>query len=747
MSESPRNGSSGDLAPEILPWALLLAIGLMWRLYLIYAFPQMYSWDAFTRLWEREHLLVRHWLPAPQLPIYLWAHLELGFYPLRAVYAVIGAAAATLLGFYTYGLTDDRVVGLSAGALITFLPVLTTFTIVPYQEGLFLLGIAAGFMFWTKQSLNLTPAFGWIASIGLAVAVLSRFEAWFVVALLGVSAAIRHRFSDIKYLLLPTAIALLWVGTVRIRPAHDGFGRAEDTFRTDALETSVFQLLGEALPALTLVLLGTAQFITLIIALPAIWGVWQVLRSPRWSHCREWLIFWGLLILLAVGRILNADVLTERMLLLPAVGAVPIAAIGIADLLARVRHRLSGPTLRTAFLLPIVVFIPVGSAMVEANALRFDPEVRAAAMLESVPRSARVEVWPRPLNDPFGESAVNAIFGNSPTLDPKSGRWSFGTQTGLGPDPALTLRWTGTEYELLSIPLDGSTGLSEALELTVQEICQEAKREQLNPGYEQDYRNNPERLSHHGAISDEQEAEQHEGEAKREEEAERREKETCAQNEHEELVGVVDRPNLGATRPLSVCDRHVFDGAPIAQERHCHSAREGKAIGKKGQKLDHCCAAEDPKSRVQVDDLVARKPTGKATEQPLCRPTCERDLCTRLGPSGDDHVQPGGTTFPEIGKPFQRICTVGIGDCNPIPVCDFDAGFQGSAIPPVASMPGYCEVGPKLRQEFQSTIGGPIVDHNNLGLHRQFTGSRKHSIDCLGDALDLIVGRDQDAKY
>jgi hypothetical protein len=107
MPSSERPALTG-LGPAIVRPRMLLGVLLSalllspfaFRVFLIHKYPGVYSWDALSRLWGAKNLVVRHWLPLPQLPVFFTEAYDWEIATMRMVYAAIGVAGSAVLGWF-----------------------------------------------------------------------------------------------------------------------------------------------------------------------------------------------------------------------------------------------------------------------------------------------------------------------------------------------------------------------------------------------------------------------------------------------------------------------------------------------------------------------------------------------------------------------------------------------------------------------------------------------------------------------
>jgi hypothetical protein len=154
-------------------------IELAVRLVLIQTHPDNFSMDAYQRWGGREHLLVQDWLPATQSIIWLVSAMGGGIIAMRVAMAVVGSLAITAGAWVARSLG-----GAAAGWL--FIPVgffgpFLTWSVVPYQEGAYLLALFGGMALALQAHQQNRPATAsmWrMADVILGFLPLVRYEGW-----------------------------------------------------------------------------------------------------------------------------------------------------------------------------------------------------------------------------------------------------------------------------------------------------------------------------------------------------------------------------------------------------------------------------------------------------------------------------------------------------------------------------------------------------------------------------------------
>jgi hypothetical protein len=150
---------------------LLVALSaLVLRLWLIFQFPIVFGGDSMLRLVHRNEVLLSYQLPLLQCLIWLLSRFTSGNLPIRLMMAAVGALAAVAFYYLASDLASPRA-ALAGALLFATNPYITPVSIVPYQEILLLGTLFAAFHFCFRRKWT-------AAAIFLALACLTRFEAW-----------------------------------------------------------------------------------------------------------------------------------------------------------------------------------------------------------------------------------------------------------------------------------------------------------------------------------------------------------------------------------------------------------------------------------------------------------------------------------------------------------------------------------------------------------------------------------------
>ncbi len=262
---------------------LVFVAALSLRLALIFAYPALFGGDSIVRLANADKLFLSYQLPGLQAIVWLCAQLTWNPLLVRVVMALIAAAAA--VGFHRLSL---RLLPPTAafGAALWFgvNPFILTYSIVPYQEILMLGALAFAFAWrWEQRPL--------LASAALAVACLTRYEAWLACPVFVLAALWRNGWrSGLRAALLYGWAPALWIAFHHGLTPSGGFA-VDTSFTLDRLHRWLY-----------------LAWITLKntpppVAAAAAWGLYEAFRRRRDQRLQELAAF---LALFAVAVLLSA---------------------------------------------------------------------------------------------------------------------------------------------------------------------------------------------------------------------------------------------------------------------------------------------------------------------------------------------------------------------------------------------------------------------------------------------------------
>ena len=413
---APAGGRSG------WRWIALFAFALVVRCACVFATKAVYSWDAFTRLLQHDDILVRHWLPLPQLPVHWLSAAGGDILVIRVVYAVVGAGAATALGAFA-GRARGAFVGALAGLAIAALPVFVKYSIVPYQEGMALL-FAGVYMLAAHRPEEPVPppsagiARAIVASFGMTCAVLCRYEMWGLALLFAAGLVVRRTPRRLWMFAPIAAAAIAWIAVLRMFPA-------DDPIEAGVASQGIAQLLAAAVPKAAKAMSYMAGDLGWVGVPFALAGAWTSLRRGGWLG-RELLIFWIALMSMVVLRAVNASTLTDRMALMPSVLSWIYCAVGAGEALERIERRYRSAAAIAALAVVAAGLGAAAYAKCTAGSAKFGPEAgvtRLLLRLASEPDVGGVALRLRPIPNILDEDTARAVFAGSLRLDPDDRRW------------------------------------------------------------------------------------------------------------------------------------------------------------------------------------------------------------------------------------------------------------------------------------------------------------------------------------
>jgi hypothetical protein len=223
------------------------------RLGLILRYPLLYDGDAYGRWLSRASPFDSPWVPLFQLCLYALTRLADSILAIRLLSALFGVTA--VLAFW---LLLRRAFGPATaylGALALALdPLFVVFTVVPYQEGLFL--TLACLALWLALAQH-EPRWPWLALV-VGLAEFTRYEGWLLALLLWLlllrrrkrAGALRWRFA------IGSALALAWAPLLWITALRN--------VSPDGLQT----------------LSPTLDPLSLLITLQSLWPTWSLNLGP-----------------------------------------------------------------------------------------------------------------------------------------------------------------------------------------------------------------------------------------------------------------------------------------------------------------------------------------------------------------------------------------------------------------------------------------------------------------------------------
>jgi len=409
-------------------WVAAFLISFLGRILLIHETPAVYSWDAFTRLWDPNTIAVNYWLPLPQMPIYLLSRLGLDVPFIRIAYAAVAAGAATVLGLAIARLTNHAV-GLLASLLTSLSPIFLVFSVVPYQEGFALLFIATVLLALARRPAEDARGSWWLPAIALAGGALCRYEVWMFCVVLGIGFVARRQAWNLKMLLPAALAAASWLATDNLRPDADPY---RSTFST----LTAGEVLVRGLRAIPTVSEQLAKDVCWVGIPFALVGAVVCFRRKNILG-RELLAFWLATVLLAIARNVKWGSLTERMTVIPSSLTATLAAVGLGVIVGRIPARWHLRYLTSVGIAMAMLFAARGYRTAAGLSTMFAPEAEASRILLDLARNEIPAPGVMVRGRPGPENYIKAIFGQSIWLDPKDPRWLWRSDAVSTPNPRL----------------------------------------------------------------------------------------------------------------------------------------------------------------------------------------------------------------------------------------------------------------------------------------------------------------------
>ena len=413
----------------------------------------MYSFDAFTRLWEADGLFVRHWLPLPQLPIMFAYKFGLGLLFVRYCFAFFGVFSVITLGIGVSRILKSDLLGMVAAILLGTMPNFFVLSVVPYQEGLMFSFIGL-FLIFSPYAVNDSQNREyWLAGMFLALAALCRYEAWIFMGIVCTRFVLEKKWRVLKSFLPAIVVPPVWIIILQfaeIRTGPPRYGSVVDPISLLASQnfSQIFNLLFD-------VFVRAAAFIIYDLLwvgyLALVWGIICAKRLAGFFG-REMLVFFLVLFLFIIFRGMNSHgVLTARMFVPLNFITILIIVAGVKTELARLKRKsvLFKTVLPTVCLLSFCVLWTVRSyGQVKKCSSRYAPEAYAANLLKSVPEDERVLIKPRRVYNIWLERLDGAIFAQAfGELDHRDKRWIYTIDNG-DTKPDYELYWSKSGYVL-----------------------------------------------------------------------------------------------------------------------------------------------------------------------------------------------------------------------------------------------------------------------------------------------------------
>ncbi|MFK7895301.1 MAG: hypothetical protein AB8G23_05675 [Myxococcota bacterium] len=397
-------------------------LSLVYRFVLIDHYPTVFSWDAFTRLWDPSRLIVRHWLPIPQLPIFVGDRAGADLESVRQVYAVVGALGGALLGATAVSLLGFWR-GIVSTVLCAVLPFYIVYTTVPYQEGFLALGLF-GFLLAVARGASasdtgLSVPWELFASASLAMACASRYEAWVFAGIFALRPLAQREYRSLLKFVPSGFVVMAWLLFLL---TSDSSGSPPPVPRDDPSTPVdlVFDSFGNWVAGLHFIGFGLALL-----------GGGLALRRRDFLG-RELIAFTTFLFALGIYRAVNVGLATDRMMLVVMIMSVLYMPIGLFFLASRLPKGAQKGAVAALVAVSVVWSVKTAVDQFEERTYRFRKERAVAYLVSEIIAKSETEsafgVVPRPIKNVLGESGVRAIFAQSMDLHPTEERWILGKE-------------------------------------------------------------------------------------------------------------------------------------------------------------------------------------------------------------------------------------------------------------------------------------------------------------------------------
>jgi hypothetical protein len=244
----PQEGAMKALLVFLVGFALAVAI--------ISINPIIFGGDTLIRLTHRDNLMMGHQLPMLQALIWMVTKISANAALVRYMDAVIGAVGG--VGFY-WMIADlfGEKWALPSALLFVTNPFFLALSTVPYQESLMLAGLLFAFHFFYNER--------WLASsLALALACLTRYEAWAACPVLGLAYILRKDRSVVGW--LRSGLLFGWAPALWIL-AHRGLSSPGDF----VIESSISIWRLQRYLYLGWITLKTTQFPVSVLAVVGAW--------------------------------------------------------------------------------------------------------------------------------------------------------------------------------------------------------------------------------------------------------------------------------------------------------------------------------------------------------------------------------------------------------------------------------------------------------------------------------------------
>lgn len=396
------------------------------RIILIIQYPEIYSWDAFRRIWNYNHILVRHWLPLFQLLLYLFLKAIPSLFGLRILLVCISGLAcgsAYLLGQRMF----NQKIGIIWATLLAFFPLFVRYSIVPYQEALFLFLIYMGIYFYLLDE----PSSIYLSSLFISLSCLTRYEGWVLCGIIISDILISKKYNYKKsysYLLCFILGIIIWVCVKFVFQFEPVIGGPLDNTDLVNNKMHIFSNSYAIMAHFWLQFKISISYIKVIIGVPVVFVMCAgmvFITKDKYDFKVQLITYTLMLLALSIIRSLGG-VFTDRMMVFP----ISFLLIPIAVTLSKIwdfadRFKPNFKCGMIILLLIIIWYTPKAAISVHQTSSSFVPEYRVAKFLENLNPKSKTLIYPRPSKNVWGESLISAIIGNSIKLKIDHNIFSF----------------------------------------------------------------------------------------------------------------------------------------------------------------------------------------------------------------------------------------------------------------------------------------------------------------------------------
>ena len=369
---------------------------------------------------------MRHWLPFLQLLVSLFLKTFPDPFALRFFLALIAGltcGSSYLLGQRLFG----HKTGVVVGASLTFNPLFVCWSIVPYQEALFLMLIFQGLFFYLFEK----PTLKYLGAILVSLSCLVRYEGWILSGILIFDQTIVKKSNPkgVYYSACFLIGIVTWLFIKHVLQVDSVIG---GPLNGEVLNKKLEVLLSSGLPNIIQATWSTSitsiyHFATLF-GLPALCFALMGLALMVKEKFDLKIHFFGYgLLLCALTSIRGlGGAFTERMFILPgSLMFFPMAFFFASKLTKEDRKTCNISWDLLAVLAVAVVFAPTAFYKVQGISSLFDQEYRVVKLIETLEPRGNVLIYPREISNTWGESAISAVIGNSVKLIINENVFSF----------------------------------------------------------------------------------------------------------------------------------------------------------------------------------------------------------------------------------------------------------------------------------------------------------------------------------